>query len=87
MVYIGGSDEEEKMEVKSMAMGSERAKPLHNFNLSWYLKWGNQKHMWCQKESSDASRSGSGREGIESSPAVMTRVGMVSGFRDFRDAA
>ncbi|KAB2617323.1 hypothetical protein D8674_013192 [Pyrus ussuriensis x Pyrus communis] len=85
MVYIGGSDEEERVEVKSMAMGSERAKPLHNFNLPWYLKCGNQKHLWCQKESSDAS--GSGGEGSGSSSAVMTRVGMVFGLWDFRDAA
>ncbi|KAB2602788.1 hypothetical protein D8674_003793 [Pyrus ussuriensis x Pyrus communis] len=96
MVYISGSDDEEIMEVKSMAKGSERAKPLHNFNLPWYLKWGNQIHLWCQKESFDAS--GSGGEGsgvnrqslaqrIESSPTMMTRVGMVSGFWDFRDAA
>ncbi|KAB2611515.1 hypothetical protein D8674_019547 [Pyrus ussuriensis x Pyrus communis] len=44
MMYIGGLDKEEKVEVKSMAMGSER--------------WGNQKHLWCLKESSDASESG-----------------------------
>ncbi|KAM1517558.1 hypothetical protein ACFX1X_020990 [Malus domestica] len=82
MVYIGGSEEEERVEAKSMAMGSERTKPLHNFNLPWDLKWGNQKYLRCQKESSDAG--GSGGEGsgvnrrssaqrIESSPAVMSR--------------
>ncbi|XP_068327806.1 uncharacterized protein [Pyrus communis] len=82
MVYIGGSEEEERVEAKSMAMGSERTKPLHNFNLPWDLKWGNQRHLRCQKESSDAG--GSGGEGsgvnrrssvqrIESSPVVMTR--------------
>ncbi|KAB2595080.1 hypothetical protein D8674_030530 [Pyrus ussuriensis x Pyrus communis] len=81
MVYIGGSDEEKRVEVKSMAMGSEKAKPLHNFNLPWYLKWGNQKHLWCQKKSYDASESGG--EGSGSSPAMMTRVGMVFGFLGF----
>ncbi|KAB2607925.1 hypothetical protein D8674_011093 [Pyrus ussuriensis x Pyrus communis] len=95
MVYIGGSDEEERVEVKSMAMSSKRAKPLHNLNLPCYLKWGNQKHLWCQKESSDANGSGGERYGvnrrlsaqrIESSLAVMTLVRMVSGFWDFRDA-
>ncbi|XP_048429034.1 uncharacterized protein LOC103947114 [Pyrus x bretschneideri] len=82
MVYIGGAEEEERVAAKSMAMGSERTKALHNFNLPWDLKWGNQKHLRCQKESSDAG--GSGGEGsganrrssaqrMESSPAVMTR--------------
>ncbi|KAF5727742.1 hypothetical protein HS088_TW22G01439 [Tripterygium wilfordii] len=33
---------------KAMAMGYERTRPLHNFTLPC-LKWGNQKHLRCQK--------------------------------------
>ncbi|PQQ04517.1 uncharacterized protein Pyn_37160 [Prunus yedoensis var. nudiflora] len=57
MVYIGVSEERERVAAKSMAMGSERTKPLHNFNLPWDLKWGNQKHLRCMKVSSDAGGS------------------------------
>ncbi|ONI31446.1 hypothetical protein PRUPE_1G313700 [Prunus persica] len=57
MVYIGVSGERERVAAKSMAMGSERTKPLHNFNLPWDLKWGNQKHLRCMKVSSDAGGS------------------------------
>lgn len=34
---------------ETMAMGPERSKPLHNFMLPSYLKWGNQRHLRCTK--------------------------------------
>ncbi|KAL2324105.1 hypothetical protein Fmac_023163 [Flemingia macrophylla] len=34
---------------EGMAMGPERSKPLHNFMLPSYLKWGNQRHLRCTK--------------------------------------
>ncbi|KAM0983557.1 hypothetical protein ACFX2C_011090 [Malus domestica] len=93
MVYIGGSEEEERVAAKSMAMGSERTKALHNFNLPWDLKWGNQRHLRCQKESSEVG--GSGGEGseanrrssaqrMESSPAVTRRRDLEFEKRKFR---
>lgn len=36
-----------------MAMGHERTKPLHNFNLPCGLKWGNQKLLRCAKVDSN----------------------------------
>ena len=52
MVYLGvGEDRGRVPESKSMAMGPERSKPLHNFNLPC-LKWGNQRHLRCMKVSS-----------------------------------
>ncbi|RXH69140.1 hypothetical protein DVH24_031473 [Malus domestica] len=43
--------EKEIVVVKFMAMGSERTKALHNFNLLFDLKWGNQKHLWGERVS------------------------------------
>lgn len=36
-----------------MAMGHERSKPLHNFDLPCGLKWGNQKFLRCAKVDSN----------------------------------
>lgn len=47
MVCVG---EEERVS-KSMAMGRERSRALHNFDLPC-LKWGNQRLLRCMKENS-----------------------------------
>ncbi|KAI4357790.1 hypothetical protein L6164_001716 [Bauhinia variegata] len=61
MVYLGVGEERGRVPApKSMAMGPERSKPLHNFDLP-HLKWGNQRYLRCMKLTSngaDASFSG-----------------------------
>ncbi|KAJ7954118.1 DUF1639 family protein [Quillaja saponaria] len=54
---------------KSMAMGHERSRPLHNFTLPC-LKWGNQRHLRCMKVSfdgGDVSASGDQRSSASKS--------------------
>ncbi|CAL0300301.1 unnamed protein product [Lupinus luteus] len=48
MLFVD-SEEEEK---RTMAMGTERSKPLHNFMLPC-LKWGSQRHLRCMKVPTD----------------------------------
>lgn len=79
MVYTGASEERRVAAKSSMAMNSERtAKPLHNFNLPWDLKWGNQRHLRCMKVDSDAEGEAlpaafDRRSRLESAAVGMTR--------------
>ncbi|XP_019426757.1 PREDICTED: uncharacterized protein LOC109335132 isoform X1 [Lupinus angustifolius] len=48
MLFVDSKEEEKK----TMAMGTERSKPLHNFMLPC-LKWGSQRHLRCMKVPTD----------------------------------
>ncbi|KAI4313905.1 hypothetical protein L6164_026848 [Bauhinia variegata] len=55
MVCLGVGEERGRVPApKSMAMGPERSKPLHNFDLP-HLKWGNQRFLRCMKLTSDGA--------------------------------
>ncbi|PSS13428.1 Interactor protein for cytohesin exchange factors like, partial [Actinidia chinensis var. chinensis] len=78
---VGGDREAEK----SMAMGTEGSKPLHNFTMPC-LRWGNQRLLRCMKVNPAADRredNSIGRriQGFKKSPSPASTVFGGSGLR------
>lgn len=82
-------EEERKTDIGLMAMGPERerersfpssssSKPLHNFNLPFGLRWGNQKFLRCMKVNSNGEISAVQRR-PSSSSSLATAFNASSG--------